>query len=85
MRPWPALLRCALAGMVMLAVGFGSTVMVLELVLAPSFSTGAADEELRAPFAAQIGQTLDQHDARADADRRETTLCSAGTGGRDGR
>jgi hypothetical protein len=68
MRPWPALLwpallRCALAGMVMLAVGFGSTVMVIELVLAPNFPAGAADEELHAPFAARIGQTLDQHDA----------------------
>ena len=66
MRPWPALLRCALAGMVMLAVGFCSAVMVIELVLMPNFSI-AADEELRAPFSARIGQTLDQHGAEPTA------------------
>jgi hypothetical protein len=67
MRRWPALLRCALAGMVMLAVGFGSAVLVIELVLAPNFPTLAVDEELRAPFAAQIGQRLDQHGAEPTA------------------
>jgi len=64
MRPWPALLRFALAVMVMLAVGLGGGVMVIWLVLAPNIPTGVAADELRAPFPAQIGQTHDQHDAR---------------------
>jgi hypothetical protein len=67
MRPWPALLRCALAAIAMLAVGCGSGVMVVWLVLAPNIPTGAVDEELRAPFPAQIGQTLDQRGAEPRA------------------
>ena len=63
MRPWPALLRFALAVMVMLAFGLGGGVMVIWLVLAPNIPTGVAADELRAPFPAQIGQTLDQHGA----------------------
>jgi hypothetical protein len=41
--------------------------MVVWLVLAPNIPTAAADEELRAPFPAQIGQKLDQHSAEPTA------------------
>ena len=67
MRPWPALFRSALAAIAMLAVGLGGGVMVIWLVLAPKLPVGAADEELRAPFPARIGQTLDQHGAEPRA------------------
>jgi hypothetical protein len=67
MTPWPVLLRSALTTIAMLAVGFGSGVMVVWLVLASNIPTGAADEALRAPFPAQIGQKLDQHGAEPTA------------------
>ena len=67
MRPWPALLSSVLAMMVMLAVGMGGGVMVIWLVLAPNIPAGAAVEELRAPFPAQIGQKLDQRGAEPTA------------------
>ena len=67
MRPGPAWLRSALAAIAILAVGCGSGVMVVGLVLGPNISTGAAEEALRAPFLAQIGQKLDQHGAEPTA------------------
>jgi hypothetical protein len=67
MRPWPALLRSALAAVAVLAAGFGSSLMVVWLVLAPNIPTGSADEELRAPFPAQTGQKLDQRDGEPTA------------------
>jgi hypothetical protein len=51
----------------MLAVGMGGGIMVIWLVLTPKLPTGAADEELRAPFPAQIGRALDQHGAEPTA------------------
>jgi hypothetical protein len=67
MRPGPAWLRSALAAIAILAVGCGSGVMVVGLVLGPDISTGVAEEALRAPFLAQIGQKLDQHGAEPTA------------------
>ena len=60
-------MRSALAAIAILAVGCGSGVTVVGLVLGPNISTGAAEEALRAPFLAQIGQKLDQHGAEPTA------------------
>jgi hypothetical protein len=50
-------LAFALAAMAMLAVGFGSGVFAVWLVLAPILPVGAAGEQLREPFPSRVGST----------------------------
>jgi hypothetical protein len=63
-RSWPASFRLALAAVVMLAVGFGSGVMAIWLVLTPIIPMGAAGEVMGQPFPSHVGQTTPgQHGA----------------------
>ena len=64
----PAWFRFGLAAVAMLAVGFGSGVIAIWLVLAPIIPTGAAGAQMRQLLPSQVGQTSpSEHGAESTA------------------
>ena len=78
MRAGPAWFRFGLAAVAMLAVGFGSGVIAIWLVLAPIIPTGAAGAQMRQLLPSQVGQTSPERARRrADGGRHGPVLSRA--------